>query len=199
MTEEINHQRRRFISTAAAIIAATRLGLMSSAHAQSGTTSSTVSSSIKPETNTSFGELKQIDAGVLNVGYAEAGPAGGPPVILLHGWPYDIHSYSEVAPLLASKGYRVIVPHLRGYGTTRFLSNETLRNGQQSALAVDAVALMDALKIEKAIVGGFDWGARTANRDVRAHSRRIRQPRPRPNRHPQLPLASRTRRRRGEV
>ena len=118
---------------------------------------------IKPGTNTSFGPLKQIDAGVLNVGYAEAGPADGPAVILLHGWPYDIHSFVDVAPLLASAGYRVIVPYLRGYGTTRFLSSETFRNGQPSALAVDIIALMDALKIEKAILAGFDWGARTAD------------------------------------
>jgi pimeloyl-ACP methyl ester carboxylesterase len=113
--------------------------------------------------NTSFGPLKQITAGVLNIGYAEAGPANGPPVILLHGWPYDIHSYVDVAPLLASSGYRVIVPYLRGYGPTRFLSNETARNGQQSAIALDIIALMDALKIEKAILGGYDWGARTAD------------------------------------
>jgi pimeloyl-ACP methyl ester carboxylesterase len=112
---------------------------------------------------TSFGALKQINAGVLNVGYAEAGPAEGKVVLLLHGWPYDIHSYVEVAPLLTAAGYRVIVPYLRGYGTTRFLSPETLRNGQQSALALDVIALMDALKIEKAIIAGFDWGARTAN------------------------------------
>ena len=112
---------------------------------------------------TSFGSLKQIDAGVLNVGYAEAGPADGPAVMLLHGWPYDIHSFVDVAPLLAAAGYRVIVPYLRGYGTTRFLSDDTLRNGQQAALAVDIIALMDALKIEQAIVAGFDWGARTAN------------------------------------
>jgi pimeloyl-ACP methyl ester carboxylesterase len=118
---------------------------------------------IKPGTNTSFGSLKQIEAGVLNVGYAETGPGGGPAVVLLHGWPYDIHSYVDVAPFLASAGYRVIVPYLRGYGTTRFLSNETARNGQQSVLAVDIIALMDALKIEKAIIGGYDWGARTAN------------------------------------
>jgi pimeloyl-ACP methyl ester carboxylesterase len=114
-------------------------------------------------TSTSFGPLKQVDAGVLNVGYAEAGPADGLVVLLLHGWPYDIHSYVEVAPLLAAAGYRVVVPHLRGYGTTRFLSSGTFRNGQQSALAVDTVALMDALEIEQAILGGFDWGARTAN------------------------------------
>jgi pimeloyl-ACP methyl ester carboxylesterase len=113
--------------------------------------------------NHSFGSLKQIDAGVLNVGYAEDGPADGPAVILLHGWPYDIHSYVDVAPMLAEAGYRTIVPYLRGYGTTRFLASETLRNGQQSVLAVDIVALMDALKIEKAVLGGYDWGARTAN------------------------------------
>ena len=117
---------------------------------------------IKPGTNTSFGPLKQIDAGVLNVGYAEDGPADGPVVILLHGWPYDIHTYVDVAPLLASAGYRVIVPYLRGYGTTRFLSGDTVRNGQQSAIALDLIALMDALKIEKATIGGCDWGARTA-------------------------------------
>jgi pimeloyl-ACP methyl ester carboxylesterase len=111
----------------------------------------------------SFPAMKQIEVGILNVGYAEAGPADGPPVILLHGWPYDIHSFVEVTPLLVSAGYRVIVPYLRGYGTTRFLSSETMRNGQQSALASDVIALMDALKIDKAIIAGFDWGARTAN------------------------------------
>ncbi len=114
-------------------------------------------------TNTSFGSLKQIDAGVLNVGYAEAGPPDGPAVILLHGWPYDIHSYVDVAPRLSKAGYRVIVPYLRGYGTTRFLSSKTFRNGQQSVVALDIIALMDALKIEKAILGGYDWGARTAD------------------------------------
>ena len=113
--------------------------------------------------NPSFGTSKQIDAGVLNVAYTEAGPSDGPAVILLHGWPYDIHSFAEVTPALASAGYRVIVPYLRGYGTTCFLSGDTARNGQQSAIAVDIVALMDALKIEKAILAGFDWGARTAN------------------------------------
>jgi pimeloyl-ACP methyl ester carboxylesterase len=161
MSEEIKHNRRHFISTAAMTIAAAEFGIFGSAAAQSGTTKAVPTT--KPGTNTSFGPLKQIDAGVLNVGYAEVGPASGPPVILLHGWPYDIHSYVDVAPLLASKGYRVIVPFLRGYGTTRFLSSETLRNGQQSVVAVDIIALMDALKIKKAIVGGFDWGARTAN------------------------------------
>jgi len=113
-------------------------------------------------TDASFGPLNQIDAGLLSVGYAEAGPVDSPAVILLHGWPYDIHSYAAVAPLLASAGYRVIVPFLRGYGTTRFLSEATLRNGQQAALAVDVVALMDALGIDQAIIAGFDWGARTA-------------------------------------
>ena len=144
-------------------LATTQLGRIGSANAQSSKTKPAVQTMMKPGTNTSFGSLKQIDAGVLNVGYAEAGPANGRPVILLHGWPYDIHSYVDVAPLLASVGYRVIVPYLRGYGTTRFLSSETFRNGQQSALAVDIIALMDALKIEKAILAGFDWGARTAN------------------------------------
>jgi pimeloyl-ACP methyl ester carboxylesterase len=112
---------------------------------------------------TALGALHQIDVGLLDVGYAETGPADGPAVLLLHGWPYDIHSYAEVAPLLAAEGYRVIIPYLRGYGTTRFRSDETPRNGQQAALAVDAIALMDALEVEQAIVAGFDWGARTAN------------------------------------
>jgi pimeloyl-ACP methyl ester carboxylesterase len=118
---------------------------------------------IKPGANTSFAAIKQIEAGDLNVGYAEAGPADGPPVLLLHGWPYDIYSYVDVAPLLAGAGYRVIIPFLRGYGTTRFRSTTTLRNGQQAALAVDIIALMDALKIGKAVIAGYDWGARTAN------------------------------------
>ena len=117
---------------------------------------------MKSRMNMSLGTLKQIDAGVLRIGYAEAGSATDPVVILLHGWPYDIHSFVDVVPTLANAGYRVIVPYLRGYGTTQFLSNETFRNGQQSALAVDIIALMDALKIEKAILAGFDWGARTA-------------------------------------
>jgi pimeloyl-ACP methyl ester carboxylesterase len=106
---------------------------------------------------------KQIDAGILNVGYSESGPSDGPAVVLLHGWPYDIHSYADVAPLLAEEGYRAIVPYLRGYGTTRFLSGETFRNGQQSVIALDTIALMDALGVERAILGGCDWGARTAD------------------------------------
>jgi pimeloyl-ACP methyl ester carboxylesterase len=118
---------------------------------------------MKPGTNPPFGALKQVDAGLLSVGYAEAGPRDGPAVILLHGWPYDIHSYADVTRLLASAGYRVIVPYLRGYGTTRFLSDATHRNGQQSVLGVDVIAFMDALGIDAAIIGGFDWGARTAN------------------------------------
>jgi pimeloyl-ACP methyl ester carboxylesterase len=133
------------------------------ANAQPDTAGTIKLPTIKPGTNASFSSLKQIEAGVLNVGYAEAGPADGPVVILLHGWPYDIHSYADVAPLLAAAGYRVIVPYLRGYGTTRFLSSEAVRNGQQSALAVDAVALLDALNVEKAILAGYDWGARTAD------------------------------------
>jgi pimeloyl-ACP methyl ester carboxylesterase len=161
--EAINHHRRRFLGAAAITLAAADLVRIGSAEAQPSNTKPTQLPPIKPGTNTSFRSLKQIDAGVLNVGYAEAGPADGPPVILLHGWPYDIHSYVDVAPLLASASYRVIVPYLRGYGTTRFLSSDTIRNGQPSVLAVDIVALLDALKIEKAVIGGFDWGARTAN------------------------------------
>ena len=108
------------------------------------------------------GPLRQVDAGLLNVGYAEAGPDDGRPVVLLHGWPYDIHSFVEVAPLLAAAGYRVVVPYLRGFGTTRFRSDDTVRNGEQAALALDVIALLDALEIERAILAGFDWGARTA-------------------------------------
>ena len=163
MSEDINHHRRRFLGTAAMTIAAAQLVMTGSARAQSGNAGPATLPAVKPGTNTSFGPLKQIDAGVLNVGYAEAGPADGRVVILLHGWPYDIYSYVDVAPLLASAGYRVIIPYLRGYGTTRFLASETVRNGQQSVIAVDIIALMDALKIEKATIGGYDWGARTAN------------------------------------
>src|SRR6267154_3891198 len=137
--------------------------MKSQTKAQSNKTKPADATTMKPGTNTSFGPLKQIDAGVLNVGYAEAGPTNGPAVMLLHGWPYDIHSYVDVAPRLAQAGYRVIVPYLRGSGTTRFLSSTTPRNGQQSVVAVDIIALMDALKIGRAILGGFDWGARTAD------------------------------------
>jgi len=154
-----NNSRRHFLGTAATAaitLAGTQLSIP--ALAQTATAGAPGSSS-----NISLGPIKQIDAGVLNVGYAESGPANGPVVILLHGWPYDIYSYADVAPILASKGFRVIIPYFRGYGTTRFLSSETVRTGQQSVFAVDIIALMDALKIEKAIVAGFDWGARTAN------------------------------------
>ena len=159
----IIRDRREVLAASAAVTinaAVTQLGLTGSAVAQ---TQSSGLPAIKPGTNTSFAPLKQIEAGVLNVGYAEAGPANGAPVILLHGWPYDIYSFVDVAPALASAGYRVIVPYIRGYGSTRFLSSETMRNGQPSAVAVDMIALMDALKIEKPILAGFDWGARTAN------------------------------------
>jgi pimeloyl-ACP methyl ester carboxylesterase len=141
----VNHNRRRIVGAALMSIAAAQAPRAAFAG-----------------TRNTFGPLKQIDAGVLSVGYAEAGPANGTPVILLHGWPYDIHTYVDVAPLLAGAKYRVIVPFLRGYGTTRFLSTATARNAQQSAIALDIIALMDALKIESAILGGCDWGARTA-------------------------------------
>jgi len=143
MDQTINLHRRRILAATALALAAAQIGRVRAAES-------------------TFGPLKQINAGVLNVGYAEAGPANGTPVVLLHGWPYDIHTYVDVAPLLAQAGYRVIVPSLRGYGTTRFLSSATFRNGQQSALAVDVIALMDALKIQSAVLGGCDWGARTA-------------------------------------
>jgi pimeloyl-ACP methyl ester carboxylesterase len=150
MSEEIKHRRRSFLAAAAMTIATAKL--TGSATAQPGKT-----------TTAAFAPLKQIDAGVLSIGYAEAGPADGPPVILLHGWPYDSQSYVEVAPLLASAGYRVIVPYVRGCGTTRFLSGATFRNGQQAAVAADTIAMMDALKIDKAVIGGYDWGGRTAD------------------------------------
>jgi pimeloyl-ACP methyl ester carboxylesterase len=159
MSQEINRDRRHFFGVAAGTIAAAQFGVIGSANAKAKPAQL---AAIKPGTNTSFSSLKQIEAGLLNIGYAEAGPADGPAVVLLHGWPYDIHSFVDVTPLLAQAGYRVIVPYLRGYGTTNFLSTETVRNGQQSVVAVDIIALMDALKIEKATIAGFDWGARTA-------------------------------------
>jgi len=159
MSHEIS--RRRFISAASMTVGAAQLGM--SGFAQARAVNTTAIPAIKPGTHSSFASPKQIDAGLLNVGYAEDGPADGRPVVLLHGWPYDIHSYVDVGPLLAAKGYRVVVPYLRGYGTTRFLASDTFRNGQQSAVALDIIALMDALKIEKAIIAGFDWGARTAD------------------------------------
>jgi pimeloyl-ACP methyl ester carboxylesterase len=162
-SKQINRSRRHFFGAAAMTIAAAQFTLSGPANAQPGKTKLGDLPKIRRGTNTSFASLKQIDAGVLNVGYAEAGPADGPAVILLHGWPYDIYSFVDVAPLLASAGYHVIVPYLRGYGTTHFLASETFRNGQPSALAVDVIALMDALRIEKATVAGFDWGGRSAD------------------------------------
>jgi pimeloyl-ACP methyl ester carboxylesterase len=161
MSAESSSPTRRSILFGAAAGAVAQFGIAGRATAQAGRTRQLPA--IRPGSNTSFGPLKQIDAGVLNVAYVEAGPANGPVVILLHGWPYDIHSFVDVAPSLASAGFRVIVPYLRGYGTTRFLSGDTPRNGQPSVLAVDLIALMDALNIEKATLAGFDWGARTAN------------------------------------
>jgi pimeloyl-ACP methyl ester carboxylesterase len=150
--EKVDLHRRHLIGAAAVTAAAAQFGLLTSAGAQS-----------KTGTNVSFGPLKQINAGLLNVAYAEVGPADGPPVILLHGWPYDIHSFVEVTPMLASAGFRVIVPYLRGYGGTRFLSSDTFRNGQPAAVAVDLIDFMNALRIEKAVLAAFDWGARTAD------------------------------------
>lgn len=154
MPDHINQPRRRLFGAAAMTLAAAPFGAIRFAHVQAGP---------PPGAPASFGPLRQVDAGELNVGYAEAGPAGGPVVILLHGWPYDIHSFVDVAPMLAAAGYRVIVPHLRGHGTTRFLSAQTFRNAQQAVVALDIVALMDALGIRTAILAGYDWGARTAN------------------------------------
>ena len=176
MSEKIDVQRRNFFGTAAMTLATAQLVLAGAS--QAGFIKLTAASDgdlirarsaglpdIKPGTNTGFpsGSLKQIDAGLLNVGYVEVGPPNGPAVLLLHGWPYDIYSFVDVAPLLAGSGYRVIIPYLRGYGSTRFLSQTSFRNGQPSAIAADMIALLDALRIEKAVVAGFDWGARTAN------------------------------------
>jgi pimeloyl-ACP methyl ester carboxylesterase len=164
MAEDLtDYSRRRFLGTAAMTLAAAELGLIGLAQAKASESKPAAVPAHKQVTPPAFGALKQIDAGVLNIGYAEAGPAHGPAVLLLHGWPYDIHSFAEVAPLLAAAGYRVIVPHLRGHGTTRFLSQQTFRNGQQAVVALDILALMDALQIKKAILAGYDWGARTAN------------------------------------
>lgn len=155
MFETFKRDRRLFLGTASLGAAAAGLLLTPSAKAQSAVAGAAG--------RVSFGQLKQVDAGVLNIGYAELGPSGGPAAILLHGWPYDIHSFVDVAPLLASAGYRVLVPYVRGYGTTRFLSADTVRNGQPSAVAYDTIAFMDALGIRRATLAGFDWGARTAN------------------------------------
>jgi pimeloyl-ACP methyl ester carboxylesterase len=151
MPETINENRRRVLAAALTTIAAAQVPKVVAADAPAGGPKGT------------FGPLKQINAGLLNVGYVEMGPAGGSPVLLLHGWPYDIHSFVDVAPTLASAGYRVIVPYVRGYGTTRFLSANTFRDGEPAAVASDVIDLMDALQIKKAILAGFDWGARSAN------------------------------------
>jgi len=160
MSDSIDHQRRRFFGLAAMTIAAAEFGGLAVAHAGSAVSASPAG---KGGAHAAFAALKQVKAGVLDVGYAEAGPADGPAVLLLHGWPYDIHSYVDVAPILTEAGYRVVVPYLRGHGSTTFLSADTLRNGQPAALALDMITLMDALGIEKAIVAGYDWGARTVN------------------------------------
>jgi len=164
MEHTIKYDRRRFLHVAALTFAAAELNGLGILKAQEPKTDALFENGISHSAmNTSFDKIKQVKAGVLDVGYAEVGPANGQVVILLHGWPYDIRSYTEVSSLLAKEGYRVIIPYLRGHGSTRFLSDQSPRNGQQAAIASDIIALMDALKIEKAVIGGFDWGARTAN------------------------------------
>jgi pimeloyl-ACP methyl ester carboxylesterase len=177
--QETGHDRRRFLGaagTAALAVGATQLGMIGTANAQSAATTRAGLSAATAATGAdkAFGPVKQIDAGVLNVGYVELGPRHGQPVILMHGFPYDIHSYVEVAPLLAAKGYRVIVPYFRGYGTTTFLSSKTFRNGEQMAFALDILALMDALKIEKPILAGYDWGSRTGDIIAALHPERVK-------------------------
>ncbi len=155
--------RRHLLGATALIAVGTELGIFHPARAETDGQLSLTASVSKPASSMAFGGLKQVEAGTLNVGFIDAGPSNGPAVILLHGWPYDIHSYADVTPLLTAAGFRVIVPYFRGYGSTRFLASETPRNGQQAALAADTLALMDALKLQHAIVAGYDWGARTAN------------------------------------
>ncbi|HEY5749760.1 MAG TPA: alpha/beta hydrolase [Chryseolinea sp.] len=163
MSKEVQYSRRHFLNNALMAFGVAEVAGMRTEGKPFNDQNLMHSAMSKPGINKSFDQIKQINAGVLNIGYAEAGPANGPAVILLHGWPYDIHGYADVADLLVAKGYRVIVPHLRGFGTTKFLSEATVRNGQQSVLALDVIHLMDALHIGKAILGGCDWGARTAN------------------------------------
>ena len=166
MSASIDQQRRKFLGSAALGLAAAPFAGLAFAKPSPPAPSRAGSAASKPETSgsrTTFARMRRIRAGVLDVAYAEDGPADGTPVLLLHGWPYDIHSYVDVAPILAAAGYRVIVPYLRGYGDTRFISADTPRNGQQAALAVDGLALLDALNIKQAIVAGYDWGARTAD------------------------------------
>jgi pimeloyl-ACP methyl ester carboxylesterase len=162
MSNSTNPHRRQFFGNALAAVAVSQLGLAASAEAQNVTPAPRTPVT-KAGSHTSFGALKRIDAGLLSISYAEAGPADGPPVLLLHGWPYDIYSFVDVAPILAAAGYRVLVPYLRGYGETRFLSDETARNAQPAAVATDAIDFLDALGIKKVVVAGFDWGSRTAN------------------------------------
>jgi pimeloyl-ACP methyl ester carboxylesterase len=162
MSEEINPDRRRFVGTATAALTAAQFGLAAAAQAQPRIATPTKTAG-KAGTHTSFGPLKNVNAGVLNIAYVEAGPVDGPPVLLLHGWPYDIHSFVDVAPILTDAGYRVLIPSLRGYGETRFLSSDTPRNAQPAAVATDAINFLNALKIQKILVAGFDWGGRTAN------------------------------------
>ena len=163
MSFTVNSERRRFFAAAAMTVAATQLDVSAFAETQSGTSFGPEPSPVKPGTRDSFASLKQINAGLLSVAYVDVGPAEGPAVLLLHGWPYDIHSYVDVAPSLTSAGYRVIIPYARGYGSTRFLSGTTARNGEPAALAQDVIDLMDTLKIQKAILGGYDWGGRSAD------------------------------------
>lgn len=163
MSDQINQQRRSLLGATALGLALAPFGLATLAHAQASQPAPSAGKRAAANSHTSFKPLKHVKAGVLDVAYAEDGPANGKPVLLLHGWPYDIYSFVDVVPILAAAGYRVIIPYLRGYGDTHFLSADTKRNGQQAALATDAIALLDALKIEQAIVAGFDWGARTAD------------------------------------
>lgn len=162
MTNPIDPQRRRLLATTSTLAAASLLNLAASGSALAKATPSS-SNTTGGGGATPFSDIRQIRAGTLDVGYVDVGPANGPVAVLLHGWPYDIHAFADVAPRLTAAGYRVIIPHLRGYGSTRFLSSDTPRNGQQAAIAVDIIALMDALKIERAVIAGFDWGARTAD------------------------------------
>jgi pimeloyl-ACP methyl ester carboxylesterase len=163
MSDTVNSERRRFFGAAAMTLAATQLDASTFAETQSAASAGSEPSPVKQGTNGSFTSLKEIKAGLLSVGYVDAGPAEGPTVLLLHGWPYDIHSYVDVAPLLTSAGYRVIIPYARGYGSTRFLASTTARNGEPAALAQDVIDLMDTLKIQKAILAGYDWGGRSAD------------------------------------
>jgi pimeloyl-ACP methyl ester carboxylesterase len=162
MIEITGEDRRSWLRRAVLGVAAGRFGVPDVTSASIGAAMREDRQRTMPMAPASFAALKHVDAGVLNVAYAEAGPGDGAPVLLLHGWPYDLHSFAEVTPLLVEAGYRVIVPYLRGHGATRFLSDASQRNGQQSALGVDAVALLDALRIPRAVIAGFDWGARTA-------------------------------------